>query len=115
MAAATPKYEGVAAIYMTMPMAQQALPLLGTCNVNEKKISLKFPLSGVSFDLPEAPSEGGKDLEFKMNGPKGEMTLTIVYRADAGAFIGQGKQDGQTLLSFVFYKPDSNLAFLNQL
>ena len=60
-------YEGIAVMYMSMPMASQTLPVLGACTVQEKKISLKFPLSGVSFDLPEAPREGGKDLEFKVS------------------------------------------------
>ncbi len=76
-------------MYMTMPMAAQRLPLMGTCTVVEKKISLKFPLSNVSFDLPEAPSEGGKDLEFKMSGATGDMTLSITYKSDLKAFVGQ--------------------------
>ena len=59
-------YEGIAVMYMSMPMASQTLPVLGSCTVQDKKIALKFPLSGVSFDLPEAPREGGKDLEFKV-------------------------------------------------
>ena len=68
------KFEGIATMYMTMPMASQALPLFGSCAVEDKKITLKFPLSNVSFDLPQAPSEGSSDVEFKMAGPKGEMT-----------------------------------------
>ena len=64
-------YEGIAVMYMTMPMATQTLPILGSCSVQDKKITLKFPLSGVSFDLPEAPREGGNDIEFKVS--KGNM------------------------------------------
>ena len=45
-------------MYLSMPMAAQSLPILGTCAVNDKKITLKFPLSSVSFDLPEAPTAG---------------------------------------------------------
>ena len=109
------KFEGIATMYMTMPMASQALPLFGSCAVEDKKITLKFPLSNVSFDLPQAPSEGSNDVEFKMAGPKGEMTLNISWKADMGAFVGQGKQDGSTVLSFVFYKEDAALKHLKAL
>jgi hypothetical protein len=108
-------YEGIATMYMSMPMAAQSLPILGSCTVQDKKISLKFPLSSVSFDLPEAPQEGGKDVEFKMAGPRGEMTLRISYKFDLRAFVGQGVQDGQNALTFVFYKPDSALKHLKSL
>ena len=109
------KFEGIATMYMTMPMASQALPLLGACSVDDKKITLKFPLSNVSFDLPQAPSEGANDLQFNMAGPKGEMTLNISWKADMGAFVGQGKQDGSTVLAFVFYKEGSALNHLKSL
>ena len=109
------KFEGIATMYMTMPMASQALPLLGACSVDDKKITLKFPLSNVSFDLPQAPSEGANDLQFNMAGPKGEMTLNISWKADMGAFVGQGKQDGSTVLAFVFYKEGSALKHLKSL
>ncbi len=109
------KYDGVATMYMTMPMASQALPLFGACAVDDKKITLKFPLSNVTFDLPAAPAEGSSDMEFKMAGPKGEMTLNISWKGDMGAFVGQGKQDGATVLSFVFYKEGSPLRHLKSL
>ena len=83
--------------------------------VDGKKITLRFPLTTVSFDLPEAPREGGKDMEFKMAGPKGDMTLKIAYKGDLGAFVGQGQQDGGNVLPFVFYKPDSALKHLKSL
>lgn len=108
-------YEGIATMYLSMPMAAQALPVLGSCSVSDKKINLKFPLSSVSFDLPESPSEGGKDLEFKMAGPRGEMTLKITYKSDLKAFFGQGLQSGQSTLTFVFYKSDSPLKHLKSL
>lgn len=109
------KFEGVAAMYMSMPMAQQTLPILGACAVEDKKISLKFPLSGVSFDLPAAPVEGGRDMEFKMAGAKGDMTLNIAWKADMKAFVGQGRQDGFNVLTFVFYDPSSPLKHLKSL
>lgn len=109
------KYEGIAAMYMSMPMAAQTLPLLGQCAVDDKKISLKFPLSGVSFDLPQAPSKSGQPMEFKMQGAKGEMTLNIGFKADMGAFVGTGKQDGYNVLTFVFYDTNSPLRHLRSL
>jgi len=110
-----PTYEGVATIYMTMPMANQTLPLMGTCSVTEKKVSLKFPLSGVSFDLPQAPSETGAEMEFKMTGARGELTLKIGYRQDIQAFFGKGIQDGLVVMSFVFFRPNSTLRHLKEL
>jgi len=96
-------------------MAAQALPILGSCAVTDKKINLKFPLSSVSFDLPESPFEGGKDMEFKMAGPRGEMTLKISYKSDLQAFMGQGVQEGQNVLTFVFYRGNSPLKNLKAL
>lgn len=111
----TSQYEGIATMYLSMPMAAQALPILGACSVNDKKISLRFPLTNVSFDLPEAPKEGGNDMDFKMAGPKGDMNLKISYKADLRGFVGQGQQDGGNVLTFVFYKPDSALKHLQNL
>lgn len=102
-------------MYLSMPMAAQALPVLGTCQVNDKKMTLKFPLSSVSFDLPEAPYESGKDMEFKMAGPRGEMTLKLSYKSDLRAFMGQGVQEGQNVLTFIFYRGDNALKLLKSL
>jgi len=110
------QYEGIATMYLSMPMAAQSLPVLGSCAVVDKKISLRFPLSNVSFDLPQAPAEGSaQPMEFKMAGPKGDMTLKIAYKSDFGGFVGQGQQDGQNILTFVFYKPNSPLNHLKSL
>lgn len=108
-------YEGISTMYLSMPMAAQSLPLLGSCAVVDKKISLRFPLTNVSFDLPEAPSESGRPMEFKMAGPKGDMTLKIAFKADLGGFVGQGTQDGSNVLTFVFYKAGSPLQHLKSL
>ena len=108
-------YEGIATMYMSMPMAAQSLPLLGSCTVDDKRISLKFPLTSVSFDLPDPPKEGGKNVEFKMNGPKGEMVLNITWNSDMNAFFGQGNQSGSPVLTFFFYNPTSPLKALKQL
>lgn len=109
------KFEGIAAMYMSMPMAQQGLPILGHCHVEEKKISLKFPLSGISFDLPSAPAEGSGHMDFKMTGARGEMSLHIQYLSDLKAFLGEGKQDGHIVLTFLFYSPGSPLKSLQKL
>lgn len=108
-------FEGIATMYLSMPMAAQALPVLGTCQVSDKKMTLKFPLSSVSFDLPEAPYESGKDMEFKMAGPRGEMTLKLSYKSDLRAFMGQGVQEGQNVLTFIFYRGDNALKLLKSL
>lgn len=108
-------YEGIATMYLSMPMAAQSLPILGSCSVSEKKISLRFPLTNVSFDLPQAPMEGAQPMEFKMAGPKGDMVLKIAFKPDFGGFVGQGQQDGQNVLTFVFYKQGSPLANLKSL
>jgi len=108
-------YEGIATMYMTMPMAAQRLPLLGACSVQDKKISLRFPLSNVSFDLPEAPKVGGHDMEFKMSGATGDMTLNISWKSDLNAFIGTGKQGGFSVLNFCFYPSNSPLCHLKAL
>jgi len=110
-----PNFEGIATMYMSMPMAQQALPLLGSCVVQDKKISLKFPLSNVGFDLPEAPVEGGRPMEFKMSGARGEMTLNIQWKPDLNAFIGHGTEKGAQALNFCFYNPNSALRHLKEL
>ena len=102
-------------MYLSMPMAAQALPLLGSCLVDGKKITLRFPLTTVSFDLPEAPREGGKDMEFKMAGPKGDMTLKISYKGDLGGFVGNGSQDGANVITFIFFSPHSPLKHLRSL
>lgn len=108
-------YEGIAVMYMNMPMCAQPLPIMGQCTVNEKKISLRFPLTNVSFDLPSAPTEGGADMDFKMAGPKGDMTLRISYKADMSGFLGSGVQDGSKVISFAFSKPGTGLQNLKNL
>jgi len=102
-------------MYMSMPMAAQALPILGSCSVNDKKISLKFPLSSVSFEMPDAPYEGGKDMDFKMAGPRGEMSLKIAYNTDLKAFMGKGTQEGQNVLTFVFSRSSNPIQALKAL
>lgn len=108
-------FEGIAVMYMNMPMCAQPLPIMGSCSVTEKKINLKFPLTNVSFDLPAAPTEGGSDMEFKMAGPKGEMTLRISHKRDMDGFIGSGVQDGSKVITFAFSRPGAGMQQLKNL
>ncbi len=108
-------YEGISTMYLSMSMCSQSLPLLGSCQVNDKKLSLRFPLTTVSFDLPESPYEGMRPAKLNMTGPRGEMTLNIAFHAESGAFTGQCTEGGQKTMSFVFYKPSSHLTIFQQL
>ena len=54
-------------------------------------------------------------MEFKMAGPKGEMTLNIMWDPELKAFEGQGIQNDNPVLTFIFYKPDSPLKALKKL
>ena len=69
----------------------------------------------MSFDLPQAPTEQGAEMEFKMSGARGELTLKIGYRQDIQAFFGKGIQDGLVVMSFVFFRPNSTLRYLKEL
>lgn len=106
--------EGFATMYMRMPMSLSTLPIQGTCTVNDKKVTLKFPFTGIEFDLPSAPKEGRNDFDFKIRGARGDMTLTIGYVAELNCFTGTGKQeeDDSPVLSFVFFSPDSPMSKL---
>ena len=90
-------------------MANQRLPLVGTCEVEGKKISLHFPFTNLTFELPEPPRETGSPMTFKMKTRQGETELKIQYRTDVHAFCGQGVYADQIIVSFVFYRPGSNL------
>ena len=58
--------EGFATMYMRMPMSSSTLPIQGTCTVDDKKVSLKFPFTGIEFDLPSSPKEDRNDFDFKV-------------------------------------------------
>lgn len=50
-----PSFEGQATMYMRMPMSNSNLPIAGTCKVEDKRVTLKFPFTGIEFDLPQSP------------------------------------------------------------
>ena len=107
-------YEGFATMYMRMPMSTSTLPIQGSCNVEDKRITFKFPFTGIEFDLPTAPQEGCNDFEFKIRGARGDMTMTISYIKELRAFTGNGKQDEEDtpVLTFTFFPSDSPMAKL---
>jgi len=95
-------------------MSTQALPIQGTCSVDDKRVTLKFPFTGIEFDLPTRPTEGRNEFDFKIRGAKGDMTMTIGYINELNAFTGCGKPDeeDQAVLTFVFYSKDSPMTKL---
>ena len=56
------KLTGFATMYMRMPMSTSSLPIAGECTVDDKRITLKFPFTGIEFELPSAPKDI-KDVE----------------------------------------------------
>ena len=110
------KYEGFATMYMRMPMSTSTLPIQGSCTVEDKRITLKFPFTGIEFDLPSAPQEGRNDFDFKIRGARGDMTMTIGYVQELRAFTGTGKQEEEDtpVLTFTFFPSDSPMAKLQR-
>ena len=108
-------YNGFATMYMRMPMSSSSLPIQGQCTVDNKRVTLKFPFTGIEFDLPALPSEQSSDFDFVIRSQKGkDMTVTISRLADLKAFAGYGREDGDdtAVLTFVFFSPDSPLTKL---
>ena len=59
--------EGFATMYMRMPMSSSTLPIQGKCSVDDKTVNLKFPFTGIEFELPSSPKEGRNDFDFKVS------------------------------------------------
>lgn len=99
-------------MYMRMPMSSSTLPVQGSCSVDDKRITLKFPFTGIEFDLPATPTQS--DFDFKIRGARGDMTMTIGYLDELRAFTGVGRQDDEDMpvLTFCFYSPGSPLSRL---
>ena len=106
--------EGFATMYMRMPMSTSSLPIQGSCTVEDKRITLKFPFTGIEFDLPTSPKEDRNDFDFKIRGARGDMTMTIGYMKDLQCFVGTGKQDEDEnpVLTFCFYPKSSPMSKL---
>lgn len=96
-------------------MSSSSLPIQGQCVVDNKRVTLKFPFTGIEFDLPTSPSEQPTDFDFVIRSQKGkDMTVTIGQLPDLKAFVGYGREDGEesAVLTFVFFASDSPLSKL---
>ena len=110
--------EGLAIMYLSLPMSPLSIPVVGCCQLVDKRLTLKFPTSKIAFELPkqlEHPSRFGEQKvvqEFKMAGPKGEMKVTLSYNPSLDAFIGcgTGMITNFKYLTFVLSRPGSFLA-----
>ncbi|KAK2173200.1 hypothetical protein NP493_893g01078 [Ridgeia piscesae] len=111
------KYEGYATMYMIMPMSTSTLPIQGECFVDDRKVTLKFPFTGIEFELPTSPKEGRNDFDFKIRGARGDMTLTIGYVEKLRCFTGRAvaDEDDKPALTFVFFPDDSPMSRLPKL
>jgi len=56
-AAAAAKFDGFATMYMRMPMSTTSLPIQGQCTVDDRRLTLKFPFTGIEFELPSSPAD----------------------------------------------------------
>lgn len=98
-----------------MPMSSSSLPIQGQCSVLDRRCTLKFPFTGIEFELPAAPSEQLADFEFVIRSQKGrDMTVTIGRLPELNAFSGYGREEGddKAILTFVFFTSNSPLARL---
>ena len=101
-------------MYMRMPMSTSTLPIQGSCTVEDKRITLKFPFTGIEFDLPTVPQEDRNDFDFKIRGARGDMTMTIGFVKELRCFTGSGKQeeDDSPVLTFCFFPDGSPMSKL---
>jgi len=118
-------YRGFATMYLRMPMSSSTLPVQGQCTVDDRRVTLKFPFTGIEFDLPGQPRENRNEYDFTIRSAKGDMTMTIGYVSELRAFTGTGRMDvggaggggggdrddhdDTPVLTFCFYAADSPL------
>jgi hypothetical protein len=111
-------YHGFATMYMRMPMSSSTLPIQGQCTVEDRRITLKFPFTGIEFDLPGPPREKRNDYDFTIRSQRGDMTMTIGFIEELKAFTGTGRMESGTeadeppVLTFCFFAPESPLSRL---
>jgi len=113
-------YHGFATMYLRMPMSSSTLPVQGQCAVDDRRVTLKFPFTGIEFDLPGQPRENRNEYDFTIRSAKGDMTMTIGYVSELKAFTGTGRmdigdQDETPVLTFCFFSEDSPLNRLPRL
>ena len=95
--------KGFVTMYLSMPMTSVTLPIHGECEVKGRHVLLSFPFTGVEFTLPHEPQENQKDYDFKIEGARGGITVSIKYSRDLQCFTGNAKQDKDGLQAFKFF------------
>ena len=112
--------EGFATMYMRMPMSTSSLPVAGSVSVDGKRVTLKFPFTGIEFELPSSPKDI-KEVEdsFKIDfmvktSTGGVISINIGYISSLKCFTGCGQQeeDNQPCLTFYFFSDKSPMALL---
>ena len=106
--------EGFATMHMRMPMSTSSLPILGECNVTERRVALKFPFTGIEFDLPREPKEDQNEFDFKIRANCGDMTMNIGYIKELKCYTGVGRQEENDtpIITFYFYESSSPMTKL---
>lgn len=101
--------EGFATMYMRMPMSTSALPIAGTVEVDDQRVTLKFPFTGIEFDLPASCKDTKADFDFKIRGARGDMRLTVQYMRELLCYSGLGRadEDDSPILQFCYYPKHS--------
>jgi len=118
----TTRYDGFATMHMRMPMSTSSLPIQGQCTVDDCRVTLKFPFTGIEFQLPSSPAAvldgtvtSVPDLDFKIRGVRGDLLVSIAFVPELSAFTGVGRQEDDNdlpVLSFCFFAPNSPLSRL---
>ena len=109
---AVERMEGFATMYMRMPMSTSSLPISGTVEVEEQRVTLKFPFTGIEFDLPVGCKDTKADFDFKIRGARGDMRLTVTYMRELLCYAGIGRsdEDDTPILSFCYYPKHSPMS-----
>lgn len=95
-------------MYMRMPLSSSQLPIEGKCHVDDDKLHLKFPFTGIEFELPKLEE---KDFDFSLHAARGKMNIAIKYVEDLKCYQGKGtlEEESEPSLSFIFFDDDSPL------
>ena len=59
--------EGEATMFMRVPLSSSTLPIAGRCTVEDNKVTLRFPYTGIEFELPSSPTKGRNGYDFQVN------------------------------------------------
>ena len=76
---------------------------------------LRFPFTGIEFELPNAPSPTD-NCSFRIRGGKGDLIVSIDYISDLDCYTGVGKEeDGAIVIRFSFWGRESPMSKLPQM